>query len=278
MAHIIGTVSLDRSVYSLRDIAKFEHISSEKIEKLMEGTLKKAISSSERKSATAVKSFFNDVGAYDVNVNLFLTHTRLEPFAKAIRLEFEKGYSQGRQIQYAMFCIKKSIYDSWRKKRVPYNADINPAMPEYGSAIRDTRSVSVKRCPEFLHFEKVVKALGFKLGEAVILTINEYMENHGDVFGKIPHSDMIDESKIRENKMSLIFAYIDPNVTNAVYKALQRYNSVNCPYVKFSEFVESALTEKLDRLPVQYTDPKLYAEMLEIQKAEEEFLKGSETR
>lgn len=278
MAHIIGTVSLSKNVYSLRDVAKFEHISDERIEKLMSDTLKKAIFYSENKSATGVKAFFNQIGSNDPNVNMFLTHTKLYPFARAIRLEFEKGYRSGKEIQYAMFCVSKSVYDNWHKNHKPFNASAKPNMSEYGLAnVRNTRSVQLKKCPEFTHFEAVVKALGFRLGEAIMLAVNEYMERHSDVFGNIPHSQIIDESKVRENKMSLIFAYIDPNVTDAVYKALQRYNSMNCPYVKFSEFVESALTEKLDRLPVQYTDPALYAEMIEVEKAEAEFIKGSET-
>lgn len=275
MAHIIGTVSLTKNVYSLRDIAKFERISSEKIEKLMSETLKKSVLCSENKSATGVKAFFNEIGVNDRNINMFLTHTRLYPFAKAIKLEFEKGYRNGKEIQYAMFCVNKSVYDDWHKKNKPFNSAAKPNMSEYGIAnVRNSRSVSIKKCPEFLHFETEVKALGFSLGEAVMLAVNEYMERHSDVFGRIPHSDIIDESKIRENKMSLIFAYIDPNVTSAVYKALQRYNMLNCPYVKFSEFVEAALAEKLDKLPIQYTDPKLYEEMLEIQKAEKEFMKN----
>ena len=278
MAHIIGTVSLSKNVYSLRDIAKFEHINDERIEKLMSDTLKKSVFYSENKSATGVKAFFNEIGANDSSVNMFLTHTKLYPFARAVRLEFEKGYRRGKEIQYAMFCVNKSVYDNWHKNHKPFNASAKPNMSEYGLAnVRNTRSVQLKKCPEFAHFEAVVKSLGFKLGEAIMLAVNEYMERHSDVFGNVPHSQIIDESKVRENKMSLIFAYIDPNVTNAVYKALQRYNSMNCPYVKFSEFVESALTEKLDRLPVQYTDPTLYAKMLEVEKAEAEFIKGSET-
>lgn len=278
MAHIIGTVSLNKNVYSLRDIAKFEHISNERIEKLMSETLKKAVFCSESKSATGVKAFFNQIGTNDSNINMFLTHTKLYPFARAVRLEFEKGYRSGKEIQYAMFCVSKKVYDNWHKNGKPFNSSVNPKMSEYGLAnANTTRSVQLKKCPELSHFETIVKSLGFKLAEAVMLALNEYMERHGDVFGDIPHSEIIDENTVRENKMSLIFAYIDPNVTNAVYKALQRYNSVNCPYVKFSEFVESALAEKLDRLPVKYTDPKLYAEMLELKKAETEFLKGSET-
>lgn len=273
MAHIIGNVSLNRNVYSLPDIAKFERISDEKIRKLMGETLKRAVLSSENKSASGIKAFYNEIGCYDPNIDLFLTHSRLFPFAKAIKIEFEKGYKGNKEIQYAMFCVSKSIYDRWRKRKIPFNSDAKPNMSEYGlPKLENSRSVKIKKCPEFLYFEDIVKRLGFTVAEAIQLAINEYMQRHNDVFANIPHSEMIDEREVRENKMSLVFAYIDPNVTSTVFKTLQRYNSVNCPYIKFSDFVESALAEKLDRLSVKYTDPELYKEMLEIQKAEEEFL------
>lgn len=273
MAHIVGTVSLNRNVYSLPDIAKFERISDERIKKLMNETLRRTTLSSENKSATGIKAFFNEIGCYDPNINVFLTHGSLSPFAKAIRIEFEKGYRGKKEIQYAMFYVKKSVYDNWRRRHIPFNDAVNPNMSEYGlPKTSDTRSVKMKKCPEFLYFEDIVKKLGFTVPEAIQLALNEYMERHNDVFKSVPHSEMIDESRVRENKMSLIFAYIDPNVTNAVYKMLQRYNSVNVPHIKFSEFAEAALVEKLDRLSVKYTDPALYKEMLEVQKAEEKFL------
>lgn len=273
MAHIIGNVSLSRNVYSLPDIAKFERISNEKIRKLMDETLKKTVLSSENQSATGLKAFFNEIGRYDPNVNLFLTHRSLSPFAKGIKLEFERCYKGNKEIQYAMFYIGKSIYDRWRKRRIPYNSDAKPNVSEYGlPKLENSRSVKIRKCPEFLYFEDIVKQLGFTVPEAIQLAINEYMQRHSDVFINVPHSAMIDEREVRENKMSLIFAYIDPNVTSAVYKTLQRYNSVNCPYIKFSDFVETALVEKLDRLSVKYTDPELYKEMLELEKAENEFL------
>ena len=97
------------------------------------------------------------------------------------------------------------------------------------------------------------------------------MKNHSNVFGNIPSTE-IKENRVLDNKMSLICAYIDPMVTNQVYKVLQRYNQVNVPRVKFSEFVEAALREKLDRLPIRYTNPELYREQQKLEKAEKEYL------
>ena len=79
MAHIIGTVSLNKNVYSLRDIAQYEHISDEKIECLMSDTLKMAVRSSELKTAAGIQAFFNEIGVYDSMINRFIYHTKLKP-------------------------------------------------------------------------------------------------------------------------------------------------------------------------------------------------------
>jgi hypothetical protein len=276
MAHIIGTVSLSKSVYSLRDIAKYENIGSEKIESLMSAVLKAAVMSSDNKSASGIQAFYNNYGKNDININRFLSHGKLRPFAYAIKLETEKCYQGKKEVYFAMFCVSKNVYNDWRRRKKPYDNTVNPNMSEYGlPRSYDTRSFKLNKCPELTHFENTVKSLGFKMAEAVMLALNEYMERHKDVFGEIPHSE-IDEYKVRENRTSMIYAHIDPAVTSAVFKAIQRYNMINVPHVKFSEFVEAALTEKLDKLPVKYTDPELYKEQLAIEKAEAEYMQRLE--
>lgn len=274
MAHIIGTVSLNKNVYSLRDIAQYEHISDEKIECLMSDTLKMAVRSSELKTAAGIQAFFNEIGVYDSMINRFIYHTKLKPFAYAIRLQTEKCYKGNKEVYYIMFCVSKEIYDKWHKKQIPYRKDIQPEMSksdEIKEKAASRRVISLKKCPELEHFEKSVEKIGVKLNEAVMLALNEYMKNHSNVFGKIPSTE-IKENRVLDNKMSLICAYIDPMVTNQVYKVLQRYNQVNVPRVKFSEFVEAALREKLDRLPIRYTNPELYREQQKLEKAEKEYL------
>lgn len=279
MAHIIGAVSLSSKLYSLRDIAKYENISVEKIESLMSATLKAAAAMAENKTASGIQAFFNTYGFKDINVNRFVSHGKLRPFAYAIRLQTEKCFKGQKEVYYAMFYISKSVYKDWHKYHKAYDGNVYPNISEYGvSQTYNTRSVALKKCPELNYFEAATKSLGFKLSEAVMLAVNEYMERHSDVFGEVPKSE-IDEYKVRENKTSLIWAYIDPDVASAVYKAIQRYNMVNVPMVKFSEFVEAALIEKLDRLPIKYTNPELYKEQLELEKAEAEFIQniGKET-
>lgn len=274
MAHIIGTVSLNKNVYSLYDIAKFEKISEKKIKSLMTACLTRVRSASPSKTANGMKSFFNEIGASDAAINVFFTHSKLQPFAAAVRMASEKVFAEGKDLYYVAFYVSKDVYHKWKKTGTAYNPDVVPDMSETGlsKCAVSQRTVKVPKIPMFTQFEAVLKSIDIKLSEGILLAVEEYMKRHSDVFGEIIRDNSYSEKLIRENKMSLISAYISPETTNAVYKAIQRYNMLNVCKIKFSDFVDSALCEKLDRLPLQYTDPKLYSEALELQKAEEKLL------
>lgn len=273
MAHLIGNVSLNKSVYSLYDIAKFEHISKERIDKLMAACLSRATSAAPVKTAAGIQAFFNNIASVDRTINTFYTHSRLYPFAGAIRLAMERVFNGKRDMYYAMFYIPKAIYEKYKKTGVEYNAEAAPNMGEEGlpSCSVPKRRITLPDIAMLTQFEKILKKLDIKLSEGILLAVSEYMQKHSDIFGDIKE-EKCDESLVRENRMSLIQAYISPETVTAVYKALQRANQECIVKIKFSEFVDAALREKLDRLPVKYTNPELYREQLEIAKAEKEFL------
>lgn len=273
MAHLIGNVSLSKSVYSLYDIANIEHISKERIDKLMAACLSRATSAAPVKTAAGIQAFFNNIAYADNTINTFYTHSRLAPFAGAIRLAMERVFNGKRDIYYAMFYIPKAIYDKYKKTGAEYNAEAAPYMNEEGlsSCCVQKRRVALPKISMLTQFEKILKKLDIKLSEGILLAVNEYMQKHSDIFGEVK-KDEYDENLVRENRMSLIQAYISPETVTAVYKALQRANQECIVKIKFSEFVDAALREKLDRLPVKYTNPELYREQLEIAKAEKEFL------
>lgn len=274
MAHIIGTVSLNKSVYSLYDIARFEKISEKKIKSLMTACLARIRSASPNKTASGMKAFFNEIGASDAAVNVFFTHSRLKPFAGAVRMASEKTFAEGRSLYYAVFYVSKDVYHKWKKTGTEYNPAVVPDMDETGlpKCAVSQRTVKIPKIPMLTQFEAVLKSIDIKLSEGILLAVEEYMKRHADVFGEIVRDNGYSESLVRENKMSLISAYISPETTNAVYKAIQRYNMLNVCKIKFSDFVDNALCEKLDRIPLQYTDPDLYKEALKLQKTEEKFL------
>lgn len=274
MAHIIGNVSLNKNVYSLYDIAKFEKISEKKIKSLMTACLARIRSASPNKTANGMKAFFNEIGASDAAVNVFFTHSRLKPFAGAIRMASEKMFAEGKSLYYAVFYVSKDVYNKWKKTGTAYNTAIVPDMDETGlpKCTVSYRTVKVPKIPMFTEFEAVLKSIDIKLSEGILLSVEEYMKRNFDIFGEIVPNNDYSEKLVRENKMSLISAYISPETTNAVYKAIQRYNMLNVCKIKFSDFVDNALCEKLDRIPLKYTDPDLYNEALELQKEEEKLL------
>lgn len=275
MAHLIGTVSLSKSVYSLFDIAKFEHISQDRITFLMQACLKRIQNTAPDKSASGIQAFYNSIGATDNTINTFITHSKLRPFAGAIRLAMEKSYRNKQEAYFAMFYVSKETYHKWKKKGIEYNSSVVPEMSETGlnSKAVPMRTVKLPKMPMLKQFEAVMKNFDIKLSEGILLAIEEYMTRHKDVFGDIAREEY-NENLVRENKMSLIHAYISPDTTNAVYKAIQRYNMQNFPHIKFSDFVDSALCEKLDRTSVQYTDPQLYNELMELKQVENDYLNG----
>lgn len=274
MAHIIGTVSLNKNVYSLYDIARFEKITEKKIKSLMTACLARVRSASPSKTANGMKAFFNEIGASDAAVNVFFTNSKLKPFAAAIRMASEKVFAEGKDLYYAVFYVPKDVYNKWKKTGKAYNPAVVPDMSETGlpKYVVSQRTIKVPKIPMFTQFEVMLKSIDIKLSEGILLAVEEYMKQHSDVFGEIVRDNIYSEKLIRENKMSLISAYISPETTNAVYKAIQRYNILNVCKIKFSDFVDSALCEKLDRLPLQYTDPELYSEALELKKVEEKLL------
>lgn len=274
MAHIIGTVSLNKNVYSLYDIAKFEKISEKKIKSLMTACLARIRSASPNKTANGMKAFFNEIGASDAAINVFFTHSKLQPLAAAVRMASEKVFSEGKELFYSVFYVSKDVYHKWKKTGAVYNSAVVPNMSETGlpKCVVSQRTVKIPKIPMFTQFEAVLKSIDIKLSEGILLAVEEYMKRHTDVFGKIVPNNGYNEKLVRENKMSLISAYISPETTNMVYKAIQRYNMLNVCKIKFSDFVDSALCEKLDRLPLRYTDPELYNEALELQKTEKKLL------
>lgn len=119
MAHIIGTVSLNKNVYSLYDIAKFEKISEKKIKSLMTACLARIRSASPSKSANGMKAFFNEIGASDTAVNVFFAHSKLQPFAAAVRMASEKVFAKDKERYYAVFYVSKDYTTSGKKQVQP---------------------------------------------------------------------------------------------------------------------------------------------------------------
>lgn len=267
MAHYLGNVSLPSTVYSMLDIADAEKITHERMSEMMNGTIKR-LQEAGAKTPAECKKMFETYACNDVQVNLMLQHQRLQPIAAAIKLKFEKGFINAKPVYYGMFYIQKSVYDNYRK----YGASAEQTLrtkKEFDSTpgIKNTVRVALPNTEIYQHFAQCVKSLGFKTSDIAYAAIDEYMQNHRDIFGDVDHK--CDERTIGGNNSSLVWAYVDKTVTNKVWKTISRWNRYNTPPIKFGDFLETALIEKMNSMPLKYTDPDKLAEFIKKEASNE---------
>lgn len=278
MAIIVGKISIPKSAYSIYDIAKNEQIPKEKIEQMMQETLKKAIECSPVKTNDGIEKFFNNIGCNDSYINSFGFHSALQPFSSAIRLTIEKNIGQGEnKCFYAAFYVFKTAYENWKKRGIKYE----PNQTNIGTcdvAARANKTTFVVPTNYVVaHFKKTVKSLNMNISDVVLTALDFFMKQHSDIFGE--YGAEIKENLVRGNKTAFACGYINRELNNKIWKALQRYNQVNTPPIKYGDFLESALAEKLERMPVKYTNPELFEEykrLLKEAKEKERELEGSE--
>jgi hypothetical protein len=249
------------------DIAGYEKIPKDKIKQLMKNTLDRAVQASPNKSATGIERFYNEIGCNDSYINCFNQHWHLQPFAKAIKLTIEKSMRKTslKECNFANFYISKKVYIDWKKRGIKYEKKQKEISAFTAKDKIQQTFIKIPNNYVVKHFKNIVKnKLNMSISEVVVIALDFFMKQHKDVFGE--YRGKIDESVIQENKSSLVFAFCDKELVNKIWKTLQRINQVNMPPIKFGEFVETALAEKLERIPVQYTNPQLFEEYKQLVK------------
>lgn len=265
MANIIANCSIPKNAYSIYDIAGYEHISKDRLKAMMKDTLARVQEASPNKSASGQEQFFNEIGCNDSYINCFNTHWNLQPFAKAIRLTIEKSMRKTtlNECTFANFYVLKSVYIDWKKKGIKYEKKQSEVSAFSAKDKIKKTTLTMPNNYVVEHFKRVVKQLNMNISEVAITALDFFMKQHKDIFGE--YKGEIDESLIQENKSSLVFAYCDKELVNKIWQTIQRYNQVNTPPIKFGEFLETALAEKLKKTPIQYTNPKLFKEYKQLQ-------------
>lgn len=278
MANIIGNCSIPKNCFSIYDIAKYEKIPLDKIKQMMKDTLQRATFPSENKSASGIEHFYNDIGCDDSYINCFNFYTKLQPFARAFKLTIEKSLMQSKlkECRYANFYISKQVYLDWKKKGIKYEPTKANLSTFDSKAKNNKTTITMPTNYVVEHFKAIVKSLDMNISEVAITALDFFMKSHSDIFGE--YGSEVDEKLVKENKSAFVFGYVDKELNNKIWQALQRYNQVNTPPIKYGEFLESALAEKLKRLPVKYINPKLFEEykesLMENERLEKEFENG----
>lgn len=271
MAVIIGKVSIPKSAYSMYDIAKYEKIRHEALQSMMKDTFDMLMELSPVKSAYGIVKYFNAVGRYDALVNRFSSDWRLQPFCKGIKLTFEEAFRNDKlkKCSFITFYVDKKDYELWKTKGIKYTEAPDAEVPTVKQAATIEKVYAVLPSTDMVqHFKDTVTKLGYTFPEAVSMALDYFMQKHIDIFGS-NYKEPVKESHLSDNNTALITAYISPELKNKVWKMLQRYNSVNFPGIKLSDFVENAIAEKLAKVPVQYTNPQLFSEYQESIKKNE---------
>lgn len=280
MAKLFGTCSIPSNCYSIYDIAKYEHIAKDKIEDMAKRTLKSTVDVLGNNNVTSLTTYFNDIGNKDNQINRFLEHWSIQPYARAIKVKFEtsKSATSKSEITYYTFYVLKSVYHDWKNKKITYEpkqvklSTFDTKSRANMTAIRIPTNYVVK------HFKDIVKALKLNISDTIVSALNEYMQNHKDVFGE--YGTQLDESLIQENKTTFACGNINKELNNKIWKFIQRYNQCNVDHIRYCDFLESALVEKYKSLPVKYTDPQLYAdyikELKQAKQLENEYKNGGE--
>lgn len=278
-----GNIHLPKNTYSIYQIATFENIPHETMSKLATKTLDNILKASPKKDGKSIERAFNCLGRYDYSVNAFLNHWSLAPFAKGIKMRCETSI-QGRSLKkndFIAFYVDKKDYELWKFKGIEYTEkpDNQNIENKAEKALKNTK-VNLPLNDTIKKFKDTMTVLGYSFSEGVQLAVSFFMQKNNDIFGEEGQKE-ISEKAITENKTSLIYAYINPDIKNNVWKTLQRYNAVNFPPIRFNDFLETALAEKLSRTDIRYTNPELYKEYLktleENERIEEEMRQCDES-
>lgn len=261
--------------YSIQDVSKVLKVRVERIEQLCKETLNRTISSSPYKDEKSIEKFFNTIGKNDTYINAFYMHRSFEPIAQAIRMTIQSGLkgknSKAKKVSFCNFYISKSVFNDYVKYGKRYVEVLNEVRPfKPASEVKHT-AVKLPLDETVVRFKEVVNNLKVPMSVAVVQALAFFMESNPKTFGKVERA--IDESQIVENKTTLLKCCINKDLNNKMWKALQRYNQDNVIKVGLTDFIEAAIAEKLQRMPIKYTNPELYNDYKKVLEEKQKLMK-----
>jgi len=219
----------------------------------------------------------------DKSLNSFLTHWKLEPIAHLIKLKSNirianngKGFSN----EYCTFVMLQSHYDYYKKHNKAPKVANNGRIAKYETGKRSLvefkggGNVKVPLNETWKRFKSGVSSSNkdngtkYTMPEMVLVALEEYMKAREPIFGK--KQIVIDESKLILAETTNINIPIDSDLVNELRAFIQRYNAVNTPKVFVRDIVPKAIKQFLDRMPLIYVNPQLYAEQKELEEKEKQ--------
>lgn len=208
----------------------------------------------------------------DKTLNAFLTHWKLEPIAHLIKLKSNVQIAQGGKKlsnEYCTFVMLKSHYDYYKKNGKAPNVSKGGRIAKHETSKRTLiefkcDSIKVPTNSTWQRFKSGVfnsnkdNCTKYTMPEMVLVALEEYMKSRESIFDvkKIE----IDEDKLLLQETTNINIPLPKALATDLKAFIQRYNKVNTPKVSMRDIVPKAIRQFLDRMPLIYIDPELYAE------------------
>lgn len=288
--------AIPEDYYTCAQIADYEHISRQQIRQLAQQTMEALMKAAKAEGMVDKKGqiqyarlpkFFNTLKAgvcADKTVNAFLTNQSLEPFGHMFRLFFKRqmaAENDATPVFYGDFGVRKSIYEKYKATGKIPDYSGRGKLPKYDVAAREGRSkvefpdggrVDLPHNAVYRRFKAGILACNtgsdqkVTIPEMVIVAMREFMDARKEIFGE--QAVEIDESKLTGRNTKRMRVDMDPELADQVGRFLQRYNKTHTPAMTLQEFIRIAMQAQLERLPLEMVDPKLAAQMRELNQAD----------
>lgn len=278
-----GNVVVSDNEYDFREICKALGVNEDIAVNLAKQTIDNIVKRMKQENVQGKLSNYYDTYRQcgDKTLNAFLTHWKLEPIAHLIKLKSNikianggKGFSQ----EYCTFVMLKSHYDYYKVNGKAPKVASNGRIAKYetgkrslvefqgGGNVKVPLNATWKRFKDGVHLSNKDNGTKYTMPEMVLVALEEYMKNRENVFGK--KEVVIDESKLLLAETTNINIPIDSELVNELRAFIQRYNAVNTPKVSLRDIVPKAIRQFLDRMPLIYVNPQLYAEEKALEEQE----------
>lgn len=289
--YIEGNVSIADNEYDFREVCKALGVPKQKAIKLAQTTVNN-ISRKMRDEGIegSLSKYYNTYRqGEDVTLNAFLTDTTLQPIAHLFRLKCNIKISREakRSREFCTFTMLKSHYDYYREHGKPPNVSTAGRISKYGTKQRTLikfdggGNVKVpinetwKRFKSGIQLYNKKNGTKYSLAEMVLVALEEYMQNRDSLF---PTKNVtLRKSDIIETDTTNINIMMDAKLGNDMRAFVQRYNALNTPKTSVREVVIKSIRSFLDRMPIIYTNPELYAEEQMLKQKKEEFKNAQNT-
>lgn len=280
-----GTVLADNE-FDFREVCRAlkvnDQISTELARATIENVIRKMKAEGTEGTEGRLDKYYNTYRqGMDASLNAFLTHTKLQPIAHLFRLKSSVRISTSEKHwvnEYCTFTMLKKHFDYYQKNGVAPNVALNGRIGKHGGAKRTYvkfpggGGTNLPQNETWERFKRGISVFNaatgskYTLPEMLLMIMELFMAEKPEIFGQ--KNAVIDESKVVKTGGRFLHISIDEELCASLNAFIQRYNAVNTPKTSQNECVCKAIEQFLARMPLIYTEPKLYAEELALREKE----------